>query len=194
MGVLRSYSKQKGVNIIKGMTIKMYLGLIPELGGTWPRTKLEVERAADPNYQADPGDTKILYEAFDFSSADSGEGFFREFTILVNSGDIRPLLEGELGGQGFRVEVPFFIEGINPASNESVDCLLAYSGCVFAIIPDKMGQYHSVGTPENPLYFTQANGGLQTRVGYDMIMSSENGLTHSFYDADQFGIDITPNP
>jgi hypothetical protein len=192
MGTLRSYARKKGKPLLPGTTSQMYLGIVEEVNG-WPRTKDIMEVIADPQYTIEAGDSKILYEAFDFSNAPAGAGYFRLYPILVDSGDVRNLLEGEIGGQGFKQELGCFLEGVNPAANEAADCMLGYSGCLFAIVPDKNGLYHCIGTPENPLYVQQANGSMQGKVGYDYIFMAKNGLTHSFYDADQFGIDLTPN-
>lgn len=192
MGTLTAYSKTCGKKKIPGTTSQIYLGITDEVTG-WPRTKDVIELAADANYVVQAGDTKLLYEAFDFAAAATGAGYFRLFPILVDTGDVRNLLEGEIGGQGFKQELPFFLEGVSPEANEAADCLLQYTGCLFAIVPDKTGQYHVIGTKENPLYIEQANGSLLGRVGYDYVFMAKNGLTHSFYDATQFGIDVTPN-
>jgi hypothetical protein len=193
MSTLISYTGKCGTFLPKGTQHTVYVGLIPELGGTWPDTKLAVELAAEPTYEAEAGDTKILYEAFDFTNAAAGLGYFRTFPILLNSGDLRDLLEGDIGGQGHRQELPFFLEGVNPESNEAADCFLAWSGCMFCLITDKAGQTHVLGSPDNPVFVQQSNSALQERVGWDFVFTAENGLSHMFYDAEQFGIELTPN-
>jgi hypothetical protein len=67
------------------------------------------------------GDKRRLGEAFDFSTADAGFGYWREYDILVDTGQLRTLLEGEFGGQGFRQRLDFFLMGNGPIENENAD-------------------------------------------------------------------------
>lgn len=167
---------------------------IAELTG-YPMTRAQVANAATPN-SALPGDTKILDEPFDFSAAPVGEGYWRSFPILINTGIVQNTEEGEIGGKTMMNEGLFFISGNGPVEKESVECLRGASGCGIFMFPDKAGRHQVVGTDESPAYFeiTESGGTGGERVGYNVRVYADTGAINLEYDATTHGIDITPNP
>lgn len=160
-----------------------------------PQTRYDIAEAASPGSAAQ-GDTKILDEPWDFSAAAAGEGFWRSFPILIGTGEVVNVEEGEIGGKSMTQEANFFIPGNGPVEKEAVERLRAASGCATCMIPDKQKRYQVVGDKENPCYFdiTEPGGTGGARVGYQVRAYSDAGKINLEYDADTHGIDITPNP
>ena len=145
-----------------------------------------------------PGDTKRLGEAFDFTGAPSGSGYWRTAKILVDSGDLRFALEGDPGGQGFNNTLPFFIEGMEPEQLEAAEMFAKYSGCLIMAIEGRNGLYYVIGDLKMGVYVRTAEGGLGTSSG------EQHGTAYEFYwpkgtapmtiDPVAFPFDTTPNP
>lgn len=192
MAKLTSFTKACGKNKPKGTKLKCYVTYTGELSGM-PQTREAVVLAASGSPIA--GDTKIYDEPWDFSTAPTGEGFWRSFPILINTGQFRNFEEGEEGGKTMMNEIVGFIDDNGPAAREFVDCLRAGNGCIIGMIPDKQGNHHVCGDIENPCYVDVEEGGTGgDRVGYSIRLYSDSGFTNMQYDADTHGIDITPNP
>lgn len=171
---------------------KLYLTLIPELAA-WPQTRKAIKEAASqPVLQ---GDSKILDEPWDFSLAPTDEGYWRVIDILVNTGQLRNTIEGEIGGQGFKQRLDCFIQGNGPEQLEFADCLVINSGCLLPMIADKQSNHHVMGDLENPIYVETGEGGTGgDRVGFAFTFFADTGFTNFIYDAATHGIDLTPNP
>lgn len=173
-----------------GTKSKLYVTLKDELAA-WPQTQEAI--TLDASGTPVKGDKKRLGEAFDFTGAGSGLGFWREYDILVDTGVLRTLLEGEIGGQGYRQRLDFFLLGNGPVENEQADDFLGNSGCMIAMIGLKAGQYAVLGDLDDPVFIETAEGGSGgDRVGFAYTLYANTGTTPYFYDADTLGIDTTP--
>lgn len=144
------------------------------------------------------GDSKRLGEAFDFSLAPAGKGFWRTAKILVDSGDLRWTLEGDPGGQGVNNTLPFFIEGALPEQLEALDCFLQYSGCLLLSIEGRNGVNYVIGDQKMGVYVRSAEGGLGTANGEQHGTAYEfywpKGVTPFTIDPVTYPFDLTPNP
>jgi len=140
------------------------------------------------------GDTKRLDGAFVMSTT-VGKGYWRAITVLVNSGNHRNTLAGEIGGQKIEQRFDFFVQGNGPEQAEMVDTLLCQSGCLIALIPAKDGNYLVMGDKENPVYVEAVEGGTGgDRNGHQFTLLADTGYTPYYYDAATNGIDVTPTP
>jgi hypothetical protein len=190
MATLVDLLRACGESIPPGTKSKLYFTLKGELAA-WPQTKEELGGSAQ-------GDSKILDEPFDFSGAPSGLGFWRAVDILVNTGQFRDTLEGEIGGQGFTSRVDFFVLGQGENQLEFADCVAANNGCLIAMVPDKSGNHRVLGNLDDPAFVEAIEGGTGLapgdRVGAAYTLYANMGITAPIYDADTHGIDTTPNP
>jgi len=184
---LTSMVRACGTQSVPGTKLVMYVAIISELAATWPQTAAELGGT-------DKGDTKILGEAWDFSGAAAGAGYWRRYNVLVDTGQLRTLLEGEIGGNGYRQRLDVFLQGNGPVENEQADDFLGYSGCVIVMIGTKEGNYPVLGDLENPVFVESAEGGSGgDRAGFQYTFYANTGKTPQFYDV-SLGIDETPNP
>ncbi len=186
---LTSMTRQCGTPLPPMTKSKLYITHKDELA-EWPDTQFDIDTAALET--PDKGDKKRLGEAFDFTGAASGEGYWREYDILVDTGVLRTLLEGEVGGKGWRQRLDFFLQGNGPVENEQADDFLAYDGCMIAMIGLKTGDYAVLGDLENPVFIEEGEGNTTDRVGFSYTLYANTGLTPYFYDADTLGINTTP--
>lgn len=189
MATLQSLSRACGNNNLPGLQLKAYYAPADEFTG-WPQTAEELGGS-------DQGDSKILDEAFDFSGAAVGKGYWREVDLTVNRNQWRSVLEGEPGGQSFKNNLDFFVKGTEAAQLEFADLMLAYSGCLIWMIADKNDIYYVFGEPTNPCFVETVEGGSgqaagDTR-GFAYSLMTMTGLTPAIYDAATHGVDTTPN-
>lgn len=187
MCTLSNLTKACGSQLPPGTKQKLYLVPVAELT-EWPDT-MDVTG----NGTGAAGESKILDEEWSFVTTQD-LGFWRTIDILVDSGDLRNVMEGEIGGQGYRQRLDFFVLGNNSREVEFADCLLANSGCMIAMVPDKAGNYHVLGDLDNPVYIEAAEGGTGgDRVGFQYTLYANTGKTTYIYNADDHGINVTPN-
>lgn len=188
--MLKNLDKFCGVRKSPGTLITFYYTCTCELNG-YP-----VTRAVNGGVAA--GDTKILDAPFDFSTAPAGEGYWREAQGLIDTGKVNDLLQGEVGGQGFDNMFSIFIEGTAAAQLEWADDMVAHSGCLMFLVPDRNGNFRCLGHPDQPVVVEpgvdistgEKNG---DRVGGQWTFKCPSGVTAPIYDATTHGIDITPN-
>lgn len=188
---LNSLIRACGTNRPPGVKSKLYFTLKGELSA-FPQTQYAITVAA----MGDPvaGDKKRLGEAFDFSGAPTDFGYFREVDILVDTGNLRNTIEGELGGQGVRQRLDFFIVGMEAEALEWGDDLVANSGCLIPLVPLKTGLYAVMGDLENPCQVEAGEGGSGgERVGHQYTLYSNTGFMPYLYDVDALGLDLIPN-
>ena len=189
MADITSLTRTCGQSIPPGTKLRAYFTLKDELTG-WPDT-------AEDNGGTDQGDSKILDEAFDFSGAASGKGYWRQLDILVDTGAVRDTLEGEIGGQGYVNRFDFFVLGAGAPQREFADLVASNAGCLIFMVPDKAGNYLVLGNPDNPVFVESAEGGTGAkngdRVGFQYTLYANTGYTTMLYDATTYGIDTTPN-
>lgn len=190
MAVLNNLTVSCGKPNPPGTLIEFYYAPSCELTG-FPQTRAEV------NAGTDPGDTKILDEPFDFSNAPTGQGYWRKAKLLVDTGEVRDVLEGELGGQGFKSSINGFIVGTDAEHLEFADCLVNYSGQLVCMLADIQGNYRVLGNDKRPAMVEAAEGttGIQVgdRRGFAYTFSAFTGKTAPIYDAETHAIEVTPN-
>jgi len=187
MATLQSLKRVCGTKTIKGTKAVARFCIKGEFNG-WPQTKEELGGSAQ-------GDSKVLDEPFDFSTAPPGFGYWREIDILVDTGQLKMLIEGEVAGLEFKNGLDFFIQGSGAAQLEFGDLMIQYSGCLIWNIPDKNGNEYILGDLENPCFVESGEGGTGgDKNGMQYSIYSKTGLTPMIYDADTHGIDLTPNP
>lgn len=198
MAQLANMSSTCGTPNPPGTKSKLRLTVKGELTG-WPQTVAALKEAA--NDPADPvlqGDTKRFGENFDFSNASSGRGFWREFDILVDTGNLQFELEGEVGGQGYKSMIPFTIIGTEAEKLEFADTVAAYSGCLVASITGRNNVSYIVGNPDIPAVVDTATGASGTKNGErnatDFVVRASTGYTPMTIDAAAFPFKTTPNP
>ena len=162
-----------------------------------PATRAELKTLANTPELIVPGDTKIFDEPFDFSGAEAGAGYWREYSISVDSGSLKAVLEGEQGGQGFANSIPFYLEGMNEVVFEELDALVAHSGCMVASIELKDGTAIVIGSDEIGVIVESAefDSGVKNgdKKGGQMVLKATDGFAPMVYDAATHGFDITPN-
>jgi hypothetical protein len=172
-----------------GTETDLYYTCSCELNG-FPKTKKELGGT-------DVGDSKILGEAFDFSTAPSGSGYWRKAKILVDSGEVKDILEGEVGGQGFKSSTNFYIKGTDKEQLEFADNMAAASGCIVAMLRDRNGNLRVIGKTAIPATVEAAEGTTATKNGekrgFAWTISAATGLTAPIYDDATHGIDVQPN-
>lgn len=176
--------------VAPGTEIDLYYTCICELNG-FPRTITE-----NGGWSAQ-GDDVRLSEAFDFSLAASGAGYWRLAKILVDTGGVKMGVEGELGGQSPFSELRFFIVGTDAAQVEFAENLVSTSGYISAMIRQRqVNDYNVIGRPELPAYVQslEMDSGEKSgdRRGGAYVLRYPGPLF--FYDATLYGIDVTPNP
>jgi len=151
--ILKSLSRVCGTPNPPGTAAKLYYWSKGELN-SWPTTVAEGGGTA-------LGDTKRLDGDFDFKST----GYMRSVDILVDTGQLRNILEGEPGGQGFKSEVDFFVLGTNAEQLEFADCMAAYSGCLISMIKTRAQDLQVIGDLDSPCFVASA----------DMATGAKNG-------------------
>jgi len=140
------------------------------------------------------GDTMILDEAWTYT-AEVGKGFWREFPIITDTGEIRDSLEGEIGGRSWNNQFLFFIGGLEADrlefAKEIANC------CFVAMIPDRRDIYRVLGRYDDPAYVesVELTTGLTSgdRRGGAYSLSWSSGAPSYIYN-DANGINLTPNP
>jgi len=162
-----------------------------------PATRAELLALANTPELIVAGDTKIYDEPFDFSGAEAGAGYWREYSISVDTGSLKAVLEGEQGGQGFANSIPFYLEGMNAVVFEELDALVAHSGCMVASIELKDGTSIVIGSTDVGVIVESAefDSGEKNgdKKGGQMVLKATDGFAPMVYNADEHGYDITPN-
>lgn len=186
---LRSLTRQCGTRETPGIKAELYFAPISEFT-SWPQTRADLVVA--PALPL-PGDTKVLDEPFAWT-AEVGKGFWRKAPILVDTGNLQNVTEGEVGGLMQKQRVTGFIQNDTAEVQEFVDCMVANSGCiVMAVVAKGSNDYHIVGTLEDPCFLEVSEGSRETRVGYNMTWMANPGETTPIYDAAEHGFKTTPN-
>ena len=112
------------------------------------------------------------------------------------TGSIDDVLEGEVGGQGYKSSIPFRIKGTNAEQLEFADNLAAYSGCLVAMLRDRKRNMRVIGTKSIPASVESAEGTTGKKngetTGFDYVLSAATGLTAPIYDDETHGINVTP--
>lgn len=137
------------------------------------------------------GDTKRLAGNFAFIST----GYMRQADVLVDTGQLKNMLEGEPGGQGFKTEVSFFVLGTQAEQLEFADCMAAYSGCLIAMLKTRAGDFHVIGNIDIPCFVTAAemDSGAKNgdKSGTAYTLSASTGYTSMIYNGT---LKLAPTP
>jgi hypothetical protein len=153
----------------------------------WPLTQAEVTIAASGTPAA--GETKRYGEAITYLTG----GFHREIDILVDTGSLTDVLEGETGGKMNKSTPGFFVPGFTDEVREFIDCLKNNDGCLHIVLKTKGGITISVGTPEYPCWVETYEGGPGgDRVGYQVNFFSSHPDTVRSMDLTAFPLGLTP--
>lgn len=185
MATLKSLTRTCGNPLPTGTKGRLYLIPKAELTGM-PATKAD-------NGGTAAGDGKIYDEPWPMV-ATSGLGYWRIVDILIKTGQLREDGEGEIGFQRIGNRLDFFVVDNGPAQQEGLDTMIAFSGCLIAMVETKAGRYHVVGNIDDPCYVESVSGGAtDARVGYAYVLYADTGVSSMIYDAATHGIDITPN-
>lgn len=180
---------------IPGTKTKLRITCSCDLPDGMPLTRKEVVLAAAGTPAQ--GDSKIYDEPFNFANAPAGEGYWREYDILVDTGSLNAALEGEVGGQGFMSQIPFFVIGMDAAQLEFADEVVAHSSCMIVSIESRDGTAYVIGRHDNPVIVESADLSLGQkngdRKGGAYVLKSSEGFAPMIYDAATHGFDITPN-
>lgn len=178
-----------------GTKTKLRIAPLNELTG-YPQTREAVVLAASGTPAQ--GDSMILDEPFDFSGAAVGLGYWREFDIVVDSGDLRSSLQGDPGaGQSWQNTLPFYLTGTSAEKLEFAKLLASCCEGFAAMIPDKDDVHYTIGEPGLPVFVQSAEIALgQTtgdRKGGDYVLVQNASSPFKIYDAATHGIDVEPN-
>ena len=189
---LQSIAAVCGQRKLPGTKSKLYLIPKGEIVG-WPKTEAAIKIAA--SQVPEIGDTKILGEAFTLVP-DTGKGYFRTFDILMDTGAVKDELEGDLGGQGFKSSIPFTIVGTEAEQLEFADTVVAYSGCLVAVLETRTGTRRVLGEPDLPAVVESIKGGTGQKNGdingFEYVLKASTGLTAPIYKKG-LALNVTPN-
>ena len=185
----------KNCGLTPGAKTKLRIAPLSDFNG-WPQTRAEVVLAA-AGIPAQ-GDTMILDEPFDFSTAPTGEGYWREYDIVVDSGDLTASLQGEPGaGQSFQNQLPFYLSGTSAERLEFANTIKNCCEGFAAMIVDKDDTHYVIGEPGLPVFPVTIEVGLGKasgdKKGGDYVLQQSSGTTFKIYDAATHGVDVTPN-
>lgn len=117
--------------------------------------KEEITTFAAATASAAYGDDKVLDDDFVLSVS----GYWREYDILVDTGETLDELTGERGGRTVQNSAVFFIDGNDKGHRKLMDDFVAYDGCMIFLFPEKSGKINVIGDLDNPCFLDSAIGG-----------------------------------
>lgn len=137
-----------------------------------------------------------LNAAFDFSSAPSGEGYWRKTTAVVDKSAFSMGVEGEVGGQALFSGGAFYIKGTESDKAEFALDMVNSSGCLsIAIKARNSTDWTIVGSKAVPAFVESLDFNSGQKVGdTNGAAYAVRANTQLYYYADSLGIDTTPNP
>lgn len=144
-----------------------------------------------------PGDSVTLDGPFDFTGAATGEGYWRKTQMLINTGGIKQVVEGEVGGQGLMASGRFFIVGTEAEQAEFAENMVKASGCLVLMMKQRESDMMRViGSKDIPAVVEsiEFDGGekIGDRNGAAYSIKAETGIR--YYDDATHGINVTPAP
>jgi hypothetical protein len=166
---------------LPGVKAKLYLIPKDEITTPWPTV----------GSGSTLGITKTLTTAWSLVTT-AGLGYWREFDILVDTGEIRMALEGNVGSKFWRNFLDFFIEGLQKEQLYTADAMVADSGCLIGMVMLKDGTTLVFGDLDNPLFLEAGEGGAgNDQVGIKYTLMFNNGKAPMIYNSG-LAIDTTP--
>jgi hypothetical protein len=167
MAVLRSLAASCGTMYPPGLKTRLSYILRDDIQ-SYPRTKEEMGGT-------DQGDSMTFGEEFTLKSGKS----WKTIDILVNTGGVSDILEGEVGGQGFVSRLNFFVLGDGAAEREFAQCFFENTGCLIFQVGTKSGHTLVLGELDNALFVEvlEGNTGAQVgdRVGFNYTAFTKTG-------------------
>ena len=137
------------------------------------------------------GNAKTYTTAWDLVTT-TGLGFWREIDILVDSGELKALIEGNLGSKFVRNMLDFFVEKMGKEQLQFLDDMVADSGCLIGMIRAKGAPTFVLGDKDNPLFLEAGEGGVNNeQVGMKYTLMCNTGKAPMIYN-DGLAIDTTP--
>ena len=138
------------------------------------------------------GNAKTLTTEWDLV-ATTGLGYWREIDILVDSGELRMLVEGNLGSKFIRNFLDFYVEKLGKEQLQFADDIISDSGCLIGMIAAKGTPTFVLGDLSNPLFLDAGEGGINNeQVGMKYTLMVNTGKSPMIYNAG-LAIDTTPN-
>ncbi len=140
------------------------------------------------------GDTVTLSGNIDFTGQATGLGYFRTVPGVLETGMIEEKSTGELGSKGIETTFKFRVNGMNAAQKEWHKKLINVP--LVAIVIDKVGVRHVIGTKDDPAFVQETSGGTGAKLGdvrgieYTLRATSASG---SLVLPSNLTIDVTPN-
>lgn len=179
-----------GTTYPPGMEVDVYYTCSCELAD-WPQT---LEELAAPG--TNPGDSVTLGEAFDFTGAGSGFGYWRKATALVDRGGASMGVEGEVGAQALFSGSRFFIKGTEAEKAEFAKNLVSASGCLIIMQkPRQSTDYIVCGTKAVPAVVETVDFNTGEKVGdANGSAYAVRANTNLQYYPQALGVDVTPLP
>lgn len=175
MALLRNLAKQCGTLLPPGIKVRIQYAATENIT-YYPQTKAQLGGT-------ELGDARILAEEFQFAEGED----WKQVDILIDSGVVKYLLEGEVGGQGWQSNFNFYIVGMEPASMEFADDIVTYSGCMIFRVCDKVGHDRIIGSLQIPVLIQSIEASTGERNG------ERNGSAYLVY-ASEMGYIYQPPP
>jgi len=142
-----------------------------------------------------PGDSVTLDGAFTLTT-NSGLGYWREIETIQDANSVAHTAVGEVGGKAFENRAVLTVAKYNAAQKELIRNLANMP--VVAIVPDRNGEYHVIGTKDDPAYMEVSEGGTGTAIGdrrqVSITLLAKGATPPPTYDAVANPLDLTPNP
>lgn len=175
-----------GKNVIAGTEARLYLIPAGELTNH-PQTKEELGGS-------NPGDDMILDQPYTYV-ATSGLGYWREYTIIVDSGEVVDTLIGEVGFRGWENTLAFQIQGTEVEQLQFARDVA--NGCLVAMVTDRQGITRVFGKYNDPCFVDaiEIRSGKKPGdvVGGTYLLKNSAGGPALTYDLTTHGINTTPN-
>lgn len=176
-----------GKTVSAGTTAVLYLTSAEELNG-FPQTQFEKTAATTP------GAKLTLDDAFDFSTAPVGKGYWRKYPIMIDYSMIEAKTAGELGNISFGNNLPFFLIGTNAEVREFA--MTIANCCIVALIETREGEISVIGRDNDPAHVSEITISTQKKVGESsgaaFNLQCNNGKPWYTYPK-SLGIDVLPN-
>lgn len=160
---------------------------------TFPDSIAETLLAADPAAVPLIGDHATLDGDVVFNATNPGEGYWREYEIIDESGNITDTLVGTKGAKSFDSLALFRLSCVN--RDQKGFAKLIANGCFLVAMENKNGQWEMIGNPDNPAHVESivlSRGALAADANEGTYSIKANtGCTAMDYDG---VFDLTPNP
>lgn len=179
---LSNLIEQCGTKAPPGVEVDMYVTCSCELNGFPALTGT-----------GEDGDVR-LSEAFDFTGADPGEGYFRQYTAVVDKNGFSMGFEGEVGSEALFANAAFYIKGTDSTRAQFANDIIQGSGCLVILMkPRTSDDYVVIGSVAVPAFIESLdfNSGQKTGDSNGAAYSIRANSTVYYYAA-SLGVNTTP--